>query len=102
MLTPRTDHHVIAGRGSVSRAHHHPLREGIEERLGLLEIRSVEALGEPAVDPSEQLAGFRAFALVLPQAAQARGGAQLEQLRLLAAGNLDRLQVPGLRLVRIG
>ena len=48
----------------------------LQERLGFLEVGGVKALGEPAVDRRQQLAGFGALALALPQASQAGGGAE--------------------------
>ena len=47
----------------------------LQQRLGLLEVGGVKALGEPAVDWGQQLASLRALALLLPQAAQTHGGA---------------------------
>jgi hypothetical protein len=42
-----------------------------EECLGLLQVSGVKALGEPVVDLPQQLSGFLAFALALPQQQQA-------------------------------
>ena len=42
----------------------------LQQRLGLLEVGGVKALGEPAVDRCQQLAGLGALALLLPQAAR--------------------------------
>src|SRR5215475_4629111 len=67
------------------------LRQLLQQRLGFLEVGGVEALGEPAVDRREQVVRFLAFALLLPQAAQAHSGSQLPGFGLLAAGNLNRL-----------
>jgi hypothetical protein len=53
------------------------LREPLQQQFGLLEDRRVEALGEPAVNWCEEVAGFGAFALVSPKAREARGGANL-------------------------
>src|SRR4029453_18825471 len=50
----------------------------IEQRLGLLQVGRVKALGEPAVDLGEQLAGFSTLALGLPQLAQAHGRSQFQ------------------------
>jgi hypothetical protein len=63
------------------------LRQRVEQRLGLLEVGGVKALGEPAVDGRQQLMGLGALALLLPQARQAGGGAQLPGPGLLAADN---------------
>src|SRR5262252_10533533 len=59
------------------------LRQRVQQRLRLLEVRRVKALGEPVVDWHQQLVGLRAFALLLPQAGEAHGGAQLQWFRLL-------------------
>ena len=66
-----------------------------QQRLGLLEVGRVKALGEPAVDRGQERVGLRMFPLLLPQAAQTRGGAQLPGLRLLATGNAERLLETG-------
>src|SRR5881409_2496170 len=58
-----------------------------QQCLGLLEVGSVKPLGEPAVDRGEQVIGCSPLALVLPEAAQARGGAQFPRPGLLAAGH---------------
>jgi hypothetical protein len=52
------------------------LPQGVQQRLGLLEVGGIKALGEPAVDGCQQLIGLCALALVLPQAGQAGGGAR--------------------------
>src|SRR6516225_10446809 len=65
------------------------LRQRVQQRLGLLEVGRVKALGEPAVDRCQQLASFGALALVLPEASQAGGGAQLPGFGVLALGYTD-------------
>src|SRR5262249_17733590 len=52
-------------------------RQLIKQRLGVLQVSGVKALGEPAVDRCQQLIGFDALTLQLPQARQAQGSAQL-------------------------
>ena len=42
-------------------------RQFVEQRLCLFQIGGVEALGEPAVDRGEEIAGFGAPALLAPQ-----------------------------------
>ena len=49
--------------------------EIIQEYAGILEIREVETFGEPVVDGLEKLTGFSTFALIAPEAREARGGA---------------------------
>jgi hypothetical protein len=39
----------------------------VEQNLTLFQIERVEAFGEPAMERSEKIAGFRALALVAPQ-----------------------------------
>jgi hypothetical protein len=57
----------------------------LQERLGLLEIGRIKALGEPAIDRGQQRRGFRPLALLLPQAREAHGSAEFEGLGLLVA-----------------
>ena len=47
------------------------LRQLVEQRLGVLEVGGVEALGEPAVDRGEEVVSLRAFALIGPQSGKA-------------------------------
>src|SRR5262245_9970516 len=78
-----------------------------QQRLGLLEVRGVKALGEPAVDRREQRTGFGLLALLLPEAAEAHRRPQLQRFRLLLAGHgygllearcrLSRMRVAGWR-----
>ena len=72
------------------------LRQFIKQRLSLLQIKGIEAFGEPAVDRSEKIAGLYALALVAPEPRHARCRAEFEQPRLLAARNLNRLPEGGL------
>ena len=61
----------------------------VEKRLCLFKIGGGEALGEPAVDRGEQVAGCGAATLVAPQSGKARGGAQFPQLGFLLSGNAE-------------
>ena len=61
-----------------------------EQVLGVLEIRGIEALGEPPVDWGEQIVGLGAPTLIAPQPGKAGRGAQLQRLRILALGGVDR------------
>src|SRR6185503_857258 len=67
----------------------------LHECLRLLQIRRVKAFGEPTGDRPQQLAGFGALALLLPQVAQTGGRAQLPRLGLLAAGDREGLLEAG-------
>jgi len=76
---PDTLRCIFSPHSTLSR---HPVRTArslqiVEQRLCLFEIGGGEALGEPAVDRREQVAGGGAATLVMPQLGKARGGAQL-------------------------
>src|SRR5262245_8954950 len=60
-----------------------------EQRFRLLQIRRVEALGEPSVDLGQHTARFLLLALLLQKTTQACHRAELERLRALAAGDVD-------------
>src|SRR5882724_958081 len=62
-----------------------------EQCFGLLQVGRVKALREPAVDRRQECARLGPLALLLPQAAQAHGGAQLQGFRLLLASNSEGL-----------
>ena len=49
------------------------LTQLIEQRLCLLQIGSIESLGEPAVDRGEKVAGLGSPAVALPEAGERRG-----------------------------
>src|SRR5215510_5676697 len=72
--------------GAVTRA---TLHQFFEQGFGLLEIGGVKALSEPAIDRCQEVAGFGAPALLLPQACQAHCRPQLQRFRLLAAGHVQ-------------
>ena len=52
-------------------------RQLVEQRLGVLQDRRVEAFGEPAVDWCEKITGFGSLTLVAPETGEARGTQQL-------------------------
>src|SRR5215472_3491514 len=58
-----------------------------QQRLGLLQVGGVKALGEPAIDRRQQVVSFGALALLLPQATETRGGAQFPGFRTLVLGD---------------
>ena len=70
-----------------------------EQRLGLLEIGGVKALGKPPVDGCQELVGLNALALLLPQATEAHGGPQLQGLGVLVAGHVEGVLKTGCRLL---
>src|SRR6266446_406580 len=82
-----------SGRCAMSSAF--PSGQCIKQCSSLLEVSGVKPLGEPAVDRCEQVVGFGALALLLPEARQAHSGAQLQRFRLLAAGNVQGLLEAG-------
>ena len=62
---------IGCGRAHVRDGGHEPtcapsLRQLVEERLGLLQVQRVKALGEPAVDRRQQLVGFGPPSLLAP------------------------------------
>jgi hypothetical protein len=57
----------------------------IEQPFCLLQIRRIEALGEPTIDWRQQIARCRVPSLVAPKAGEVRAGAQLKQLRMTQA-----------------
>jgi hypothetical protein len=75
-----------------------PSSQRVEACLGVLQVSRVKPLGEPPVDRREELTGGGASALALPQATQAHRRPQLPGLRLLRAGDNQRLLKTRLRL----
>jgi hypothetical protein len=65
-------HPVLSGRHDVSAGT--ALRQGLQQHLGLLEVRRVKALGEPPIDRCQEVVGVLAFPLLLPEVSQAGGG----------------------------
>src|SRR5437899_845092 len=90
-------HPALEGRQAVSADV--ALRQCLHQLPRLLQVCSVKTLGEPAIDRCEQVVGRGALALLLPQAGQAHGGAQLQGFRLLAAGDLQGALEAGFRLL---
>ena len=72
-----------------------------EEFCGFFQIGGIEALGEPAVDRGEEIAGLSAPALFAPQTGQARRRAQFQRFRLLGLRDADRLPKRGLALIEL-
>ena len=65
--------------------------------LASLRSARIEALGEPAVDGSDEFLGFGTFTLVLPKGAQRQRGPQVGEARPLPFGEADRASHTGLR-----
>src|SRR5262245_37408825 len=78
------------------------LRQRVQQRLGLLQVRRVKALGEPAVDWGQEVMGFLAFALLLPELCQTGSRSQLEGPCLLGSGNLKGVMETALSFRVIG
>src|SRR5215467_12147055 len=79
-------------RGSPSRSKDETgSRQLVEQRLGILEDRRVEAFGEPAVDWREEITGFGALALITPEAGEAGRRPKFPRFGLLRTGDLDCL-----------
>src|SRR5439155_17429777 len=76
-----------------------PAGKYIQQRLGFLQVHRIKPLGEPAVDGRQQLSGFSALTLLLPQPAQAHGRPQLQRFRLLLAGDAEGLAKTYFRLL---
>ena len=61
--------------------------ELVQQRLCVFEVGRIKALGEPAVDRREDIAGLGLAALVTPEPGEAHGGAQFPELGLLLLGD---------------
>src|SRR3984893_11511296 len=77
------------------------LRQLVEQGLGLLEVKSVEALCEGAMDRSEKVAGLRSPALIAAEPRHAYRRSQLPGLCLLFARDLKCTLETGLRLFHV-
>ncbi len=71
------------------------LRQLVQQRLRLFQVGGVEPLGEPAVDGSEEVAGFDGLALGMPEAGEAGRGAEFPGLGLLAPCKFERVRIIG-------
>jgi hypothetical protein len=63
----------------------------LEQRLGVLQVGGVEALGKPAVVRGQQLVRLGTAALTLPQPSEAHRRPHLQGLSLLPARHLEGL-----------
>src|SRR5262249_17473556 len=71
------------------------LRQCLQQCLCLLQISGVKPLGEPGIDWCQEVMGFLAFPLLLPESSQAGGGTEFPGFRLLALGYRYGLLVAG-------
>ena len=62
----------------------------IEKSLGLLQVKRVETLGEPAIDRSEKIARLIPLTLIAPQPRHAHRRTQFPGLCLLLPRNRER------------
>src|SRR5262249_23574908 len=62
-------------------------RQLLQQRLRLLQIERIEALGKPAVDRSEQFASLLRLPPITPEPRHAHRCAQFQRLCLLPAGD---------------
>ena len=84
------------GQKAVVRARPPPMlttgsRQFVEQHLCVFQAAGVEALGEPAVNRGEEVAGLGAAALLAPQPGEIAGGAQFQRFCSLGLGDADRL-----------
>jgi hypothetical protein len=59
----------------------------VQQRLGVLQISGVETCREPPVNWCQEVRGFLALPLALPQASEARGSAEFPQFSALVLGD---------------
>ena len=81
---------AIRLRLSATRSRWRRSRQLIEQRLGILQDRDVEAFGESAVNRGEEITGFGAFALVAPETGEAGGDAQFPEFATLLLRHCQR------------
>src|SRR5262245_17881793 len=73
------------------------LRQRVQQCPGLLQVSSVKALGEPAVDRGQKVMGFLTFPLPLPESSETRGSTEFPSFCLLALGDINGLMKAVLR-----
>src|SRR5438093_9510499 len=54
------------------------LRQRLQQRLRILQVSGIKPLGEPVVHWCQEVMGFLAFAVLLPESSHAGGSAQFE------------------------
>src|SRR5262245_32976672 len=75
-----------------------PLERGLQrmqQRFGILQISGVKSFREPVVDRGEQVMGFLAFALLLPESSETGGSAEFPGFRTLGLGDGNGLVETG-------
>jgi hypothetical protein len=66
---------IVRGAGCVQDV---ALRQRLQQRLGFLEVSGVKALGEVIVDWYQEVMGFLAFPLLLPETSEAGGSTEFK------------------------
>ena len=77
------------------------LRQRVQQCLRIFQVRRIKAFGEPPVDRCQEVMGFLALALLLPETRQAGGGPQLPGFGSLVAGQGQGLVEAGFGLVHL-
>src|SRR5580693_2258763 len=65
-------------------------RQPVEQRLRVLQIARIEALGEPPVNRGQKFARLLHLALGAPEAGEAHGGAKFKGFSLLLTSDSER------------
>src|SRR5436309_10589886 len=73
------------------------LHQRIQQCLRLLQIRRIKAFGEPAIDGCQEVMGFLAFALPLPESSETCCCTEFERFGLLVLGYTDGVMEAVLR-----
>src|SRR5262245_26344603 len=91
--TEPVDASSVARRRLLERLWCAPSSQLVQQRLCFFQVGCVEPFGEPAIDRREEVAGFGAAALVLPETGEAHGGAQFPELGFLLLGDAQRFAI---------
>ena len=70
-------------------------RQLLQQRLRILQVSRIKALGEPVVDWCQEVMGFLAFALLLPESSETGCGTEFPGFGLLVLGDTDGLMETG-------
>ena len=71
------------------------LRERSKQRSCLLEVCRVKPFGEPPVDGCQEVMGFLAFAVLLPESSQAGGRSSRKGRDVLRSGHVKSVMETG-------